>query len=213
MLTFNGSNYIETINNFTVPATVSVSLWLLATYSTGSQYFLGSNVDFKAFIQNTTNLYFYFGGSTNKNKTLTNDVWYHIAACFSDTANTIDIYVDGVLEHSEIDQNDTPGVGTMRFGWSGDQGNPNTKFYGSLDDIRIYNRILTLGEIKTIYYSRGKENILDGLINWWPLQEYSNGTVASGTGAVKDIIGGNHATPTGDPIYGNPITEIGGRVQ
>ena len=83
------------------------------------------------------------------------------------------------------------------------------EFTGSIEDVRMYDRILNPAEILTIYNSRGIDNILSGLVTRWPLIREAVGTVASGAGSVFDISGNNvHATPVGSPTYAESIVRL-----
>ena len=84
-----------------------------------------------------------------------------------------------------------------------DRGDPPGHFSpGVAFDIRVYGRQLSLAEIRNIYYSRGNDNIVDGLVGRWRMDEKPDGTVASGTDTVIDISGnGNHGTPYNSPVY------------
>jgi hypothetical protein len=73
-----------------------------------------------------------------------------------------------------------------------DIGNVN----GKIDDVRIYTKSLSAAEIQTIYAARGHDNLLDGLVSRWLLNEKAKGVTVSGSNSVKDIgSGGNHGTP------------------
>ena len=82
---------------------------------------------------------------------------------------------------------------------------PGDPLIGKLDDCRFYNRIISLAEVQTIYTCRGHDNITYGLTNRWIMNEKNDGETASGTGAVKDIIGNNNMTPVNSPIYADSV--------
>jgi hypothetical protein len=78
-----------------------------------------------------------------------------------------------------------------------------------IEDVRIYNRILTLAEIQTMYAAKGNDFILNGCLNRWLMRsEFAPGVAATGTGVVKDYVGGNHQTPTGSPLYQESVLKI-----
>jgi hypothetical protein len=73
---------------------------------------------------------------------------------------------------------------------------------GSLADARIYNRVLSLPEIQTLYYSRGRDNLVTGLIGRWLMNESAPGVTCTGTATVKDSSSQrNDGTPSATPIY------------
>jgi fimbrial isopeptide formation D2 family protein/uncharacterized repeat protein (TIGR01451 family) len=77
------------------------------------------------------------------------------------------------------------------------------QFDGCLDEIEIFKRVLSAGEVKAIFAagSAGKCKCVcvappAHMVGWWPLDE--------GTGATsfQDLIGGNNATPFASPVGG-----------
>lgn len=93
---------------------------------------------------------FYFGDTTSTNRgpysvTPPVDTWTHIAFTYDGTS--VKGYLDGVQEFS------TPTTGSIQArGQSlrlGTDGQFYQNYYGSLDDVRIYNRALTQAEIQT----------------------------------------------------------------
>jgi len=74
--------------------------------------------------------------------------WMHVAATYD--GSTIRLYIDGVLNNSKvvpvsITQNDIP----LMIGAQGDT-TYQYKYKGQLDDVRLYNRALTLAEIQAL---------------------------------------------------------------
>jgi len=124
------------------------------------------------------------------------------------------------LDGADITAKFSPGsanegtVTTIRSGIAshciGSQANPTTErsFDGILGDVRIYNKFMSEAEAKTICFSHGNDNIVDGLVGRWLMDEKPDGTSASGANSVIDISGnGNHGTPYNSPIYRSaPVT-------
>ncbi len=82
----------------------------------------------------------------------------------------------------------------------------NTTWYGYFDgkigDVRFYNRALSPAEIKSIYNSRGSDNIVNGLVGRWLMNEKTDGGTATVASSVIDISKeGNHGTPVNSPVY------------
>jgi hypothetical protein len=82
--------------------------------------------------------------------------WHHFAVVFTtDTTvaanNTVDIYIDGVLNQGSLTQFGNPyGTGTNGVDFSGRYGGTEPTD-GLLDEIRIYNRALTAVEVTALY--------------------------------------------------------------
>ncbi len=84
---------------------------------------------------------------------LTTGVWHHVAATVKRTS-AIRWYFDGASHGSTVPAHTGPleNDGIMRIGANG-PGNPggSTPFQGLMDELSIYNRVLTAAEIQGIY--------------------------------------------------------------
>lgn len=74
---------------------------------------------------------------------------------------------------------------------------------GTIDDIRVYNRVLSGDEIANIHYMKGHDGITDGLVSRWLLNDSVAGSVAATvTGSVTDITSnGYHGKPSGTTTF------------
>jgi hypothetical protein len=76
--------------------------------------------------------------------------WFHVAAAYSNTSQTMKLYINGQKELSvNLTTTDDVKLGTARLG--GQAGPPATWFEGMMDDVRIYSRTLSDSEIDTVY--------------------------------------------------------------
>jgi hypothetical protein len=129
---------------------------------------------------------------------------YHVAGRARFSTGGIDLWVNGVQLNTAADG-----------GWTGNSSNTASTvatigcatdisgFYnGTIDDVRLYSRALTDDELAMLYWSQGRDSILNGLEQRWLLREASEGTSASGAGSIFDI-GPTLATgtPTNTPTY------------
>jgi Concanavalin A-like lectin/glucanases superfamily len=79
-------------------------------------------------------------------------VWTHIAAVYDSAAMTLALYVDGTLAMTS----DEPACAPAHTGSGGDltigteYSGAITKFDGSIDDVRVYNRALSAAEILSV---------------------------------------------------------------
>jgi uncharacterized protein (TIGR02145 family) len=144
--------------------------------------------------------------------------WHHIVITWDGglLRSGVTYYRDGVLLGTSASGNDGSGtrqtdVGFPLFigGYSGQT--VSNQFPGSLDEVRIYNRILTPTEIKQLYNvgqvqlaSTPKKNT-SGLVGWWtfdgPDVNWTTGTVLDRSGSGKNGILTNMATKT-SPVAG-----------
>lgn len=134
------------------------------------------------------------------------DILYHVAVTFNkdDINNNAIIYVNGVA----------PTITRLAAGttaYASDAANNlefgNVRAFsdnlgGWMEDVRVYDRILSADEIKTVYYAKGGDSLLTGLKGRWLLREGPPAQTASGNNSMKDTSGfGTHATPTGSVVY------------
>ena len=129
------------------------------------------------------------------NNALTLGQWQHVVMNFSGSGSNIDLYVDA----AEISYDtDTTGSGTLSGDSSGNLligDSPAAvgarNFDGKIDDFRIYDRALSMDEIRRLYnigaaskFSKTPTNHLtDGLVGHWSFD--GSVTSAGGTGDVS----------------------------
>lgn len=106
---------------------------------------------------------------------LTAGVW-HLGMGWWDGA-TQKVYLDTVQDATTGSTGATfDSSAKFRIGDRDDQGKA---LDADLADVRIYDRALSLSEIRTIYTKRGRDNILGGLVARWKLKDLAPGAVAS----------------------------------
>jgi hypothetical protein len=84
--------------------------------------------------------------------------WHHLVYV-TDKVNGILAYIDGALDTSSLTPTGNCGIGCSGFDWASDfwfgTGNNGRfgagDFTGYMDEVRIYDRVLTSGEITTLY--------------------------------------------------------------
>lgn len=178
---FDGiSNYIEIPDNdvFSISTTskLSISVWMrvdqldFSNYEGTGDYVhwmgKGSNGDkewlFRMYNKsspirpNRTSCYAFnlsggLGAGSYVEEELTVGEWIHYAMIYDYSTNTIQLYKNGILKDTDMftDYNITPQNGTtpVRIGTS----DFNSFFKGAIDDIRVYDGILTPEEITNLY--------------------------------------------------------------
>lgn len=133
-------------------------------------------------------------------------VWTHVALT-NDASGNYMFYVNGV---------DAGGSGTNAYNYSNERPVIGARYYdtgsehftGAIDEVRIYNRALSVSEIKSLYDAsapdkgnssasqpQGTGNLDSGLAGYWPLD---NG---SGTTATDTSTNGNNGTLTNGPTW------------
>lgn len=156
-----------------------------------------------------------WAGTTN----LTTGQWYHVAITYdnSGTANNPAFYLNGSLDVT--DEISTP-EGTI----NSDNSNnielgyistiANSTVDGKLQDVRIYNRILSASEIETLAKGRCQNQVLGGLVFWAPLNGAQGlrkfeGAAIGATNYLREMTTGALGTAVGSPLgAGNTIQRI-----
>ena len=77
--------------------------------------------------------------------TITTGVWHNVAAVYD--GSSIKVYLDGVLDGSAVSNfPPTNGAASLKIGARGDDA--NTRLNGLIDEVKIYNRALSVSEIQ-----------------------------------------------------------------
>jgi hypothetical protein len=128
--------------------------------------------------------------------------WTH--ACFSSDGTTTKIYTNGTQAASTA-FSWTINNNTYAIGADLAQGGVAYNWYGSIDDVRIYNRALSAQEVSNLYNSSGealgilnrahRDTLTSGLVGYWSF----DGSQMSGNTATDGSGGGNFGTLTSGP--------------
>ena len=136
-------------------ADFTMALWVKRNVLGGGQRHLVSKCATTAWESGCKELYFTGGnqlafGSFNTSDafagTIADTNWHHVAVTFTDSTNTLRMYVDGVLITTVTRALEADGATHVVTLGNMHGSNP---FSGTLDELRIYNRALTLTEIQT----------------------------------------------------------------
>lgn len=232
-LSFDGSNDYVTIPDpgtgsvldFTTGDSITVMAWINPTSVAGERIITCKGATTGAvdhnycLFQDTGKLYFGYddsGGTFHGFGTtaivLGTGAWQHVAASFifnSGSSADGKLYYNGSeFPVTTLGSNvyTTAPVVQDRPQWLGaynPSGSPTSVFSGSIDDMRIYRRILSSTDIKTIY-TQGKYNNLDnGKVAHWPLDESAGTTVA-------DLVGVSPGTAVNSPTWVPTGGQVGG---
>jgi len=113
--------------------------------------------------------------------TVIDNAWHHIAFVLNDSADTVDVYVDGSQELSFTSTVSIAADDLLSLAQEYDAGLTTSEFYsGQLDDVRVYDYALNADEIERLYNP-------PGLLAHWKLDE-TTGAVAA-DGSVNDYEG------------------------
>lgn len=193
-----GAEYIQTAGNFAELDTATICLWIRPDSVSGNNRILGTDTAWEARFSGTTLLHEF---RQNVQPTITTvfatGTWYHLAFTFDGTNKGA--YVDGtadpapaVLANGGTGTTNPLAVGSAN--WNLSQG-----MDGTLEDLRIYNRVLSQKEVQLIYEGNGQDNLLLGLQHWWTLNNGAEGSIVT---LEPDLISKvNLSTVAGSPTY------------
>ena len=190
---FNGStDYIDVANspslNTSTENNTTICGWVNNTSVGGEYFFLGVNYATSAYqlydgdtLMAMNYNWQYLGGEWYKvkSKIKTNlNTWYFITAVFDYSNSVIKLYVNGELNNQlscTIGRPPTPNIVIGRNPW------PEAYMNGEIDDLRLYNRVLSDCEIMDIYkYKETTSFIITAMSN--PV----NGGSTEGTGTYQN---------------------------
>jgi Concanavalin A-like lectin/glucanases superfamily len=173
---FNGSSKIQVSGLLNTPRNVTVAAWanLTTADSAGSEVVsLGDHFSLRLDESGATEVVYYNGTSwanLSFTQTVAGSGWHHYVATFDDDNDLMKLYVDGELKASTAPSSSISYAGQGSNTVIGQHGNAGTTrdFTGRIDEVRVYNRVLTNSEIIALH----------GLIGHWKLTE-SSGTTAT----------------------------------
>ena len=174
---FNGNDYIRSDHIYDyLKGSASLSFWIKTTQRgnntdweapgvTGVEQAGGVDDIFWGWIDANGHIGISKGNNDNNSKSNTpinNGKWHHVVLTRNATNGNVKIYIDGVLD--KTGSTDTGDVGTSfkSIGRIEDTGGTPEYFNGYLDEVKIYNRILTSSEVQTIYDNEKDGKNYDG---------------------------------------------------
>lgn len=193
-LDFDGSSdYVSIASDLGASTNISVSFWIKPSSGSQQNGILSSATNLTAprvYIELNTDytIDFYRGAYTTSDVTISSSEWTHVMIT-NDGSNT-NYYINGVYDKTiaQTVTKDTQSAFYLGRGFAG-------YFNGQLDDVRIYNRVLSAGEISTLYKTRSvskrKTVSRSGLVGHWKFDD------ASGISATDSSGQGNTGTLNG----------------
>jgi hypothetical protein len=160
-LNFNGSSSYITAgsgSSLEVSDTVTLSAWVKSPdwHPTAVWRAIFDKGSYGIYVQPSSNVLRFqlvlttTGIVTVDSNALNTNQWYHVVGTYDKNAgaNNLKIYINGVLHNSSTQSNSVVAGNVLNMGlYSGNY------FNGTMDDLRVYNRALTLSEISDLYRS------------------------------------------------------------
>ena len=101
--------------------------------------------------------------------------WHHVAGTYD--GSLMGIYVDGQLVALQSASGPIAiTTDALNIGNKPRSGNPFDHFSGIIDDVRIYGRALSAGEIGQLYQT---DTVDDGVANWWRQRYFGDGSTTN----------------------------------
>ena len=125
--------------------------------------------------------------------------WYHMVTTWSNTANVMNIYLNGLLYMTQTSTKAARNsAGALYIGKNpGDQ-----TINGKIDDVRIYNRQLSAADVQALY--NAGFDTTTGLVAHYKLDEGTGSTAADSSGYA------NTGTVYGNLLWSTPRAGMGG---
>jgi hypothetical protein len=108
------------------------------------------NNEFEAYISDDT-----LDVETFSTNIISDNTWHFVVATY-DRSGDLKIYVDGQLKNN-IDISSIGNIDVSKPLYFGQQDNNDNRFIGLIDEVRIYDRLLSIDEIKNLYNYIGNQ--------------------------------------------------------
>lgn len=178
------SQWAVTTTGKTTPSTFTIAAWINPTNASGIDTILtlGSNVSFRTNGSRLRLTTYGFQDHDSGTSMFSGNVWTHVAVTFTpSTSDGVKFYVNGVLRSTLASSAITTGTGAWKIGGAT---TASEYFAGSLDEVRLYNRILNPAEIATLANA--------SLFDDWRAIWFSPGELGNSL-----VSGANATTPNG----------------
>lgn len=196
-----GTESIRTAGVFNELAVGSVSVWFNPSSVSGANRLLGTDTLWECRLNGSDMLHeFRQSAQPNMTTVFAISTWYHVVFVWDGTVkgayvNAVADPAPATLAHGANGNDTVLSVGTST--WNAGQG-----MSGQLEDLRMYNRVLSLSEVEAIFNSGGRDGIVNGLQHWWELRGPSGAVVSNEQDRVGTV---NLSTIVGSPTYSESI--------
>ena len=190
---------------------LSVSAWINPTVKTDYEYILnyGTNTSNNAVqlaVSATYGIVASFGGAgcdalPSLATSISVNKWQLVTITKASASSVVNFYINGVLAATITPSSCTPNIilNTLNIGRSQ---SANNYYNGTIDDVRIYNRALSAGEVAQLYQqgaakvNKSPTSLLpSGLVGYWTFDGATT-TWSSATAGITGDLSGNFNTGT-----------------
>ena len=172
-LSFDGDgDYVTAdVSDDVAAGDLTLSMWVKSDSTTTQQFiasfntFFGDNRLMLGHHAGSSVLEVYDGSWRDTSAIIINGYWHHIACVLDDPNDKVTIYVDGNNVHSYTTSTTIAADDLFSLGQEYDAGpSPSDYFNGIIDEVALYNRVLSVEEIQQLYQVTGDINN-DGVVN------------------------------------------------
>jgi Concanavalin A-like lectin/glucanases superfamily len=159
----------------------TISAWIKPTSSITSKAIVVKNNEIRLVTDNSGHLICqYYGGSSWQtpvvsSTALTTGSWQHVTCTYTYKDKTLSAFINGIQSgDSQFNQGSSGTTTHWRFG--SDESASYADFSGKIDEVRIYNRALSPGEVQALY------NWAPGPVGYWKMDENTGTSVSDSSG-------------------------------
>ena len=207
-LNFDGDNFVD-LGNPSIPLTgnLTIEFWAKPTdiaYDRQNPICKYYDNEFCLTMEPEGNLSYYHGNDSSymsfyTDDIFTNNVWVHVVLTRDLATRTMRSYKNGVFVDSTTWSSTYDPVATADYDLRIGRGYVSD-FRGIIDDVRLYNRVLSASEIQEHYGT--VYNNESNLIGLWRFDEGSGQTVSDSSNYVNNgILGSTSGVDTDDPTW------------
>ncbi len=191
-INFDGTNDNVSFSGLTLGTTNTISMWIKPQTGADYQGMISDASGFNGlFYRDTTGLvdFYYSGADHHNNTSIQKNVWTHVVVV--NNAGSVTFYVNGV---SDGTSGSAPGYTPVNIGTA--EPTTDEDFTGSIDEVRIYNRALTVNEVRNLYLAgstkinASQNNLIrNGLIGYWNMDSsYSRNSLVTDLSASGNVL-------------------------
>lgn len=196
-LTAASSQHLASVATETPTTSGTIAFWIVTGTVTGTQYLFYETTAFRAYLNTTGNIVYNLHKASGQPATstgaLASNTRYHVALSYGPTAGDGWVYINAALDSSTTGKGSA--VATAQTLYIGSQAGANY-LTAQIEDFRIFDRVLSIDEIATIYNVPGSMKMFP--IRRWTMNEGAKGSTVS---TVYDYQGVNNLAAAGSPVY------------
>lgn len=174
-LKFDGADDYINLGNGTIlmiTDAITIEAWIRTSGFSGAQDVVAKSSSYDLEIHGTGRLVMALGTNEGwhftqtSNAVLSADNWYHVAGSYDSSANTVKLYINGVLDKTDVTSTTGPiqiTSNNVSLGYC-NPAFPN-RFTGTMDQIRIYKVAVPSSLVEEQYYAGLNNLLINGSIS------------------------------------------------